>query len=244
MSELSYSRSADAEPSVRRTGSDTASSPRTPSRGSRPEHEKAGASARYPVRTILFMEGDPARRIFEIGDGAVMLYKLLPDGRRQVVEVLGPGDIFGVTALPVQDCAAETLTAATLHAYERSTVETTPALQRRVTQALATKLVRFHDHAVTLGRKSALERVATFLMRFVPNRGVYDCAGPRSAAADEAMVHLAMTRQEIADYLGLTIETVSRAFSELRRRGSIVLERQDDVRITDVCRLCHLTGAH
>ena len=55
---------------------------------------------------------------------------------------------------------------------------------------------------------------------------------------------LAMTRQEIADYLGLTLETVSRAFSELRRRGIIAIDRQEEVRVHDVCRICQLTGAH
>jgi CRP/FNR family transcriptional regulator len=190
------------------------------------------------------MEADPARRIYEVLEGVVMLYKLLPDGRRQVVELVSAGDLFGVSAQQVYDCAAETLTPTTIIAYERAQVETSSELRKVVTKSLARKLTALHDHAVTLGRKSALERVATFLMRFIPDRGGYNCIGPAEHGPDEKTIHLAMTRQEIADYLGLTIETVSRAFSELRRRGAIVIDRQDEVRITDVCGLCHLTGAH
>ncbi len=94
-----------------------------------------------------------------------------------------------------------------------------------------------------LGRKSAAERVASFLMRFVPNRGVMGCVGPRSASDDKVVV-LRMTRQEIADYLGLTIETVSRVLSDMKRRGLISIEKNDRIRLGDVCRVCKLTGIH
>lgn len=203
-----------------------------------------GVRHRHAPHTIIFMEGDDADKIHEIVEGAVMLYKLLPDGRRQVVELLSAGDIFGVSALKQRDCAAETLTNAVVVCYEKHQVGNSPALQQKITGCLTRKLHDMHDHAVTLGRKSALERVTTFLMRFVAGRGGAECIGRKLNGPDEAVVHLAMTRQEIADYLGLTIETVSRAFSELRRRGAIVIDRQDEVRITDVCGLCQLTGAH
>lgn len=203
-----------------------------------------GQRHRHGPHAILFMEGDAADTIYEVQDGAVMLYKLLPDGRRQVVELVGPQDLFGVSVMRMRDCAAETLTASTIVAYDKRDVERSPALQRQVTTCLARKLHAMHEHAVTLGRKSALERVTTFLMQFIPGRGGMECLGRRGTGPDEAVIHLAMTRQEIADYLGLTIETVSRAFSELRRRGAIVIDRQDEVRITDVCGLCHLTGGH
>lgn len=199
---------------------------------------------RHAPHSVLFMEGDPADRLFEIVDGLVMLYKLLPDGRRQVVELLGAGDLFGISSLRIQDCAAETLADVTVLVYERRELEHSRVLQQRVTTRLMRKLHAMRDHAVTLGRKSALERVASFLLHFVPDRGGYACIGRVPHQADDARIHLAMTRQEIADYLGLTIETVSRAFSELRRRGVITLDRQDEVRVNDVCHICRLTGAH
>lgn len=232
-----------------RPRSDSAREPATskpgPLRPTTTDVERARSPrTRHAPHTILFMETDPAQRIYEVLEGIVMLYKLLPDGRRQVVELVSAGDLFGISAQQIYDCAAETLTTTTIMAYERAQVEASSDLQKLVAKSLARKLTALHDHAVTLGRKSALERVTTFLMRFIPDRGGYDCIGRSEQGPDEKTIHLAMTRQEIADYLGLTIETVSRAFSELRRRGAIVIDRQDEVRITDVCRLCHLTGAH
>jgi CRP/FNR family transcriptional regulator len=94
-----------------------------------------------------------------------------------------------------------------------------------------------------LGRKSSLERVATFLTRCVPGRGGPDCPGPR-AGDDRADVRLALTRYGIADYLGMTIETVSRSLAGLKRRGIVSVSKIDEVCIHDVCALCRLTGTH
>ena len=69
----------------------------------------------FPAHGVVFFEGDPANNIYEVADGSVMLYKLLPDGRRQVVEILGPGDLFGVPAGEVYDTSAETLTETLVH---------------------------------------------------------------------------------------------------------------------------------
>ncbi|MCB1508342.1 MAG: helix-turn-helix domain-containing protein [Hyphomicrobiaceae bacterium] len=192
----------------------------------------------------LFFEGDPAERVFEVAEGSAMLYKLLPDGRRQVVEVLGPGDMFGFDVVGVYDCTAESLTPCIVHAIERRDIETAPALQEHLTRCVLAKLHAMHDHAVLLGRKSAFERVASFLIRFVPQRGVLGCVGPTAGEEDTRTVELPMTRQEIADYLGLTIETVSRVFSDMRRRGLISLEKHDRVMIRDVCSLCRCSGTH
>jgi CRP/FNR family transcriptional regulator len=106
------------------------------------------------------------------------------------------------------------------------------------------QMERMHDHAVLLGRKSALERVSTFFIRMVPNRGGEGCVGPADGDVDTHDIVLSMTRQEIADYLGLTIETVSRVISELKRRGLVRVERQDGIHITRVCGICQLSGMH
>lgn len=198
---------------------------------------------RFHEHEVVFYEGDPADRFYEVVDGRVMLYKLLPDGRRQVVEVLGPGTLFGVTGNGIYDCNAETLTPVQVRSVERRDVEDSPAAQVHIARCLLSQLESAHDHAVLLGRKSAFERVATFLMRFVPQRGVVGCIGPQGDK-DEQVVVLTMTRQEIADYLGLTIETVSRVISDLKRKGLVEIEKQDRLRITNVCGICQLTGAH
>lgn len=192
---------------------------------------------------MIFLEGDQLESIFRVVDGTVMLYKLLPDGRRQVVELLGAGDIFGFSPLPVRDCSAETLAPTRCTAFDRDAVERSPALMRMLSSQLYSQLCTLHEHVMLLGRKSAMERIASFLMRCVPGRGGHDCPGP-GAGDDHATVRLAMTRQEIADYLGLTIETVSRSLTKLKRRGMVSIDKLDEVGIQNVCRLCRLTGTH
>jgi CRP/FNR family transcriptional regulator len=203
--------------------------------------EIEGQRVRFVQHALIFLEGDPADRIFQVVDGAVMLYKLLPDGRRQVVELLGPGDIFGLSFKPSFDSSAETLTPALVTSFDRTQVERSPNFLSRLNRCVQSQICALHEHAVLLGRKSALERVASFLMRFVP---LHTCPTHQDREQLLATVRLTMTRQEIADYLGLTIETVSRAFSELRRRGIVSLEKQDEVKINHVCGICRLTGTH
>jgi CRP/FNR family nitrogen fixation transcriptional regulator len=221
---------AMARTPVAETWSDIVASPRT-----RP--------MRLAEHEILFHEGDPADRLYLVVDGAVMLYKLLPDGRRQVVEIHGPGDLVGLAAGDEHDCVAETLVSSGFKVIDRRDAETSVAGQRHIARCLRDQVAVLHDHAVLLGRKSAFERVASFLVRMVPGRGRPGCVG-RQGEDNGATVRLAMTRQEIADYLGLTIETVSRVISEMRRRGMVVAERQDKLRIPDVCAMCRLSGMH
>jgi CRP-like cAMP-binding protein len=197
----------------------------------------------FPARTLIFLEGDDAEAVFQIREGAVMLYKLLPDGRRQVVELLGADDVFGFSPLLVRDCSAETLLPTRCVSLDRGQVECSPTLSRELSARLYVQLTALHEHVMLLGRKSAMERIASFLIRCVPGRGGYSCPGPREGD-DHANIRLTMTRQEIADYLGLTIETVSRLLSRLKRRGLITIGRLDEIYVNDVCRLCRLTGRH
>lgn len=205
---------------------------------------RQGRTQRCGQHSIVFYEGDPAARVYELVSGTVMLYKLLPDGRRQVVEVLTPGMIFGAASGVNYDCSAETLTPAAILVHERHEIDDSRDLQGHLARCLMAQMERMHEHAVLLGRKSALERVTSFLMHMVPGRGGEGCTGPTTPDCDTHDVPLAMTRQEIADYLGLTIETVSRVISELKRRGLVKVERQDRIYVTRVCGICQLTGIH
>ncbi|MFN3170909.1 MAG: Crp/Fnr family transcriptional regulator [Hyphomicrobiales bacterium] len=198
----------------------------------------------YAAHDVIYFEGDDAKNLYEIVSGAAMLYKLLPDGRRQVVEVLGPGDLFGFDMDTYHDCSAETLVSTTALVFSRRDVEASTAAQSHLTRCAMQQVYAMHDHAVLLGRKSAYERVASFLMRFVPERGTTHCKGPDDEDNDQGTVQLNMTRQEMADYLGLTIETVSRVISDMKRKGVIRLEKHDRVIINRICSLCQLTGAH
>jgi CRP-like cAMP-binding protein len=207
--------------------------------GSAPE----GRDLHFPPRTLIFREGDVATSLFQVGDGIVMLYQLLPDGRRQVVELVQKGDVFGFSATPVHDCSAETLLESSCTAFDRAAVERSAVLRERLSASAFSQLCGLHEHIMLLGRKSASERIASFLMRCIPGRGRGKCPGPPSGD-DSARVPLAMTRLEIADFLGLTIETVSRVLTRLKRRGILSVKRLDEVGVSDVCRLCRQSGTH
>jgi CRP/FNR family transcriptional regulator len=200
-----------------------------------------GRDVHFAPRTVIFLEGDPANPVYQVTKGVVMLYKLLPDGRRQVVEFLRAGDVFGLSAAPLRDCAAEALSSVRCTAYDQATMAHSPALAQRLNAALYAQLCTMHEHIVLLGRKSASERVASFLMRGIPGRGVGKCPGP-PPGDDQAKVPLAMTRLEMADFLGLTIETVSRILTRLKRRGILSIQHLDEVDVCDVCRLCRMSG--
>lgn len=203
----------------------------------------ASREFRFSSRTLVFLEGDLVDWIYQITKGMVMLYKLLPDGRRQVVEILGPGNVFGFSPVAVHDCSAEVLTAACCVAFDRAALERSPELMRSLSACLYAQLCALHDHAVLLGRKSAMERMTSFLTRCVPGRGGHGCPGPKDGD-DHASIRLKMTRQEIADYLGLTIETVSRTLTRLKERGIVSISKLDEICIHNVCRLCRLSGTH
>lgn len=198
----------------------------------------------YSAHNVIYYEGDAAQRLFEVASGTVMLFKLLPDGRRQVVEVLRPGEIFGLAGSNEYECTAETLTDASIHELDLRLVDSNLDVQRKLAKCLANQMRILHEHAVLLGRKSAVERVASFLMYLIPNRGGVGCLGPEKEDDDGYDLKLHMTRQEIADYLGLTIETVSRVVSDLKRRGVIRVDRSDQIHLRKVCSLCQMTGMH
>ena len=208
------------------------------------KRKTSGRRQVFPRRAQVFREGETAGRIYQLVHGRVMLYKLLPDGRRQVVEVIGPGGVFGITCLPIYDCSAETLVAVEVIAHERAAAEQSVDLSRELGAQVQAQFCAMHDHVVLLGRKSALERVASFVMHAVPGRGVFNCPGPPRDGGDSIDIPIGMTRHEIADYLGLTLETVSRVLSEFRRRGIVVTEGHDHLRVNDICQMCRLTGAH
>lgn len=200
--------------------------------------------AHYDTHAVIYYEGDPAKRLYELTRGMVMLYKLLPDGRRQVVEILKPGDLFGFSGTDETDCTAETLIEAQVNEIDLKQVEQSSELQRLLTKCLTNQMRGLHEHAVLLGRKSAVERVASFFIHLVPDRGGVGCHGPSDESSDGFDLQLHMTRQEIADYLGLTIETVSRVVSEMKRKGIIRVDRSDKIHLNKVCGLCQMTGMH
>jgi CRP/FNR family transcriptional regulator len=182
----------------------------------------------------LFHEGDPATRVFTLTRGALKLYKLLADGRRQVTGFLHPGDFLGISIDDEHAFSAEALEESQLCWFPRARfddfVDEQPTMERELYRMAAHELAAAQQQFVLLGRKTAIERVASFLLlRF-----------ERSAPTASA-VRLPMSRSDIADYLGLTKETVSRAISTLKRERIIRLESLDVIEILDRGRLEQLS---
>jgi CRP/FNR family transcriptional regulator len=167
----------------------------------------------------VFREGDPAHHYFSLAGGAVKLYKLLPDGRRQITAFLFPGDFFGLAVDGAYAYSAEAITPAVICRFPRLKLSRlmteVPALENRMFAIAVEELAAAHEQMLLLGRKTAREKVATFLLMLAGRS--------RRAEAGDAPFEVPMGRADIADYLGLTIETVSRTLTMLKREEIIGL---------------------
>lgn len=168
-----------------------------------------------PTKT-LFSEGDEAKDVFEVVRGTLRLYKLLPDGRRQITGFLSEGHLLGLTHENYYLYTAEAMTDVTVCRYPRSRfsrmVDEVPGFAKRLLAVTSNELCAAQDQMLLLGRKSAVEKVASFLLTLVQRHTI---------KRDE--IRISMTRTDIADYLGLTVETVSRTLSKFRQDGIIAL---------------------
>jgi CRP/FNR family transcriptional regulator, anaerobic regulatory protein len=199
--------------------------------------------SRAPVRAITakehaFTEGDPRTHLFRVESGAVCLYKVMPDGRRQVLGFAYPGDLIGFGARAEYPFNAQATQPTQLRSLSWGTVESTArnnaALGLKLYEAISNELAAAHDLLLTTGQRSALERVAAFLLamsRRVVRNG-----------QDGTIIDLPMTRADIGDFLGLTIETVSRTFTKLRQQGIIDLAQSVRVQLLDIGALEALAG--
>jgi CRP/FNR family transcriptional regulator, nitrogen fixation regulation protein len=164
----------------------------------------------------LFAEGDDADFFYQVVSGAIRSYKLLSDGRRQIDAFHLRGDIFGLEAGSEHRFSAEAVGDATVIAYRRNRLGTLiqddPSFRDRIMTATLHSLERAQDHMLLLGRKTAQEKLATFLL---------DMA--QRLSKDDEHFDLPMQRSDIADHLGLTIETVSRTLTQFVRSGLIRL---------------------
>lgn len=175
-----------------------------------------GVPMRFARNTEIYGEEDPAEYLYQVVSGAVRTYRVLDDGRRQISAFYLPGDIFGVEAGDTHMSSAEAVCDAQILVAKRSAVMARADHERDLSRQLWTltvrELQRIQQHSMLL-IKSAEERVAGFLLEMAGR-------SPAGAAID-----LPMCRQDIADYLGLTIETVSRTFTQLVQSGTIALEK-------------------
>ena len=165
----------------------------------------------------VFAQEDTTTSFYNVLDGVLRLYKLLPDGRRQIVGFALPGDFLGMATDGRHGFSADAIGPVTVCQIAKASftrfAEQRPNLLRRINELVFRELNQARDHMVLLGRRSAEEKVATFLISWRDR--LQQLRGPSK------VVPLPMSRQDIADYLGLTIETVSRTFTKLEREGVI-----------------------
>jgi len=196
------------------------------------QFKSLGWTLRLVPGQTLFHEGDPATRVFTLTKGTLKLYKLLPDGRRQVTGFTHSGDFLGMSVDDEHAFSAEALEDAQLCWFPRNRfdefVEMHAPMERELYRMAAHELAAARDQMVLLGRKTASERLASFILLLA--RRAEQIPGRPSD-----LVRLPMSRSDIADYLGLTKETVSRVFSSFRRDQLIRLRATDEVEIVD-CR--------
>ena len=169
---------------------------------------------RFRRNAEVFGQGDSAEYLYAVRTGAVRSYKLLEDGRRQIGSFYFPGDIFGIEAGLNHQFSTDAIVDSDIVLVKWSAAHAIAAHDLQFVYKLwivtAQQLKQAQEHLVLLGRKNARERVATFLVEMVRRRGLVGNA-----------VELPMSRQDIADYLGLTIETVCRVLSSFKRDGVI-----------------------
>jgi CRP/FNR family transcriptional regulator len=181
----------------------------------------------------LFLEGEKQTHVYLVVEGVVGMYKLLADGRRQISTFAYPGDIIGLDSIGTHVNSGEALSKALVRCIPVNAIEKLIRSEPGFGQALlfltASELAETREQMLSLGRKSAAEKVATFLLRI----------SRRSMAIGQSgdVLSIPMKRSEIADFLGLTIETVSRTFTKLKVARVIRLMANSQVEVIDMDKL-------
>jgi len=191
---------------------------------------------RYPAPRPICWEGEPASHVFHLLEGCLRVYRTVEDGRRAILRFAEAGDILCLAASETYLFTAEAVTLARFSRIARrrfdAIIDADHGLRRQMDAEICRETRSAQDHIVRLGRTGADERLAAFLL---------EMARPRSAASPAAAIEVLVPfgRLDIADYLGLTVETISRELSKLRRRGlistkgphRIVLDRIGELRV-------------
>ncbi len=191
----------------------------------------------FDAGETIFFEGDPAANLYNVTSGCVRLSKLLPDGRRQVTGFLFAADFLGLAYVDSYAFTAEAITEVRVCLFPRgrfqALLDDFPALEKRLLGMASNELAAAQDQILLLGRKSAKEKVASFLLNL---------AKRQAPTMNENLLHLPMTRSDIADCVGLTTETVSRTFTKLTDEGLIALKTPHEVLLTGLQDLHDLAG--
>src|SRR5436190_2854288 len=176
---------------------------------------KVGSRMHFSRGETIFNEGDSAEYAYKVASGTVRLCKHMPDGRRQIAQFLFGGEFFSFMDLQEHSFSAEAVNDVVLLCYPQKQIERLGeerlTLRKRFAALLTRRVRDIQNHLVMLGRQTAKERVAAFLLHVIEHTGI----------DKNGLMELPMSRQDIADYLGLTIETVCRVLSAMKREGLI-----------------------
>ena len=203
------------------------------------EMEAMSGDVKLAAGDMLAREGDARRGVFTVTQGALRRIRLLSDGRRVVAGFLMPGDFIGFSGSSHYRHSIEAITDSELCTFSlksmRELCQRHPELERELLERACVELDATRDNLMSLARMTPLERLAGFLLDMAARR--------RRQGQSDGMVVLPMTRSDIADYLGLTVETVSRSFTRLRQEKVISTEDAHHVKLVDSDRLRALAEA-
>lgn len=189
-----------------------------------------GFTRQLRAREHIYFQGDHKTHVYQVEKGALSLYKILADGRRQVIDFALPGDLIGLGSIDTHNCSAQATVKTTLRCLSYDVLHRVardnPAVGMHLYEVMSEELAAARDLLVTVGQRSAMQRVVTLLLALSNRNDRYGLEPDR--------IVLPMTRGDIADFLGLTIETVSRTFTKLKVQGLIRLGTMGRVRLLDV----------
>ena len=190
--------------------------------------QQIGIKLRVMRGKTIFNEGDPAENAYKVVSGAVRLCKHMADGRRQIAQFAFPGDFVSFMEVAEHNFTAEAVTDVVLMCYPQRHIDRLgvqkPSVRDRFLTLMCQRLCDMQNHLMVLGRQTANERVASFLLLLLDRVGF----------EEDDILDVPMNRQDIADNLGLTIETVCRTLSELKRTGVIDIPNQRQLHLLDV----------
>jgi len=202
------------------------------------EQLSTGTVRLVKTREHLYSAGEPRSHLYRIESGSICLYKIMPDGRRQVIDFAYAGDVIGLGTEAEHAVNAQALEPTRLKCFPVATLSRLagrhPELGFTLYEAMSRELTAAQDHLFTIGQRSAAERVACFLVALSRRN--------QRRKQDPSILVLPMTRADIADFLGLTIETVSRMLTKLRLAKLIELEQCTLVHLLDIGKLDRLAS--
>lgn len=179
---------------------------------------------------ILADQGETCAGVYELIEGTVLLSRRLHDGRRQIIELLGAGTLLGTPSEGPLSARVEAVTKVRARIHAMQAFERSPDLQMRAIAQLGQRVATIHELALTLGRRTARERIAAYLLQ------LSRADRPLSTVESRPRGHafgLSLTQTDLADHLGLSIETVCREIARLKRDGTIALSSRGELTLHD-----------